>query len=269
METGKYDNISLNDYHKLPGWSKTALDHINRSPAHFMQWRDEPKEQTPAMLFGSAFHCAVLTPKLYGKYYITAPQIDKRSKEGKEKYAQFEKKAEGKTIITEENNTTIREMQKAIFSHPLASNLLSNGEAEQSFFWTDKRTGLKCKARPDYLRYDAICIDVKTTDNASIKSFQRSMYNYRYYVQGAFFLDGIFQSTNINCDNFVIIAIEKEKPYGIMIYCLDDLAIDTGRIEYEKNLDTCLDFENDPEKYKTVYPVSTDPVELSLPPWAD
>ena len=54
-----------------------------------------------------------------------------------------------------------------------------------------------------------------------------------------------------------------------MIYRLDDLAIDTGRIEYENNLETVLDMEKNPDKYKIVYPVSINPIELSLPAWAE
>lgn len=269
MDTGKYDNISLHEYHRMKGWSKSALDIIDKSPAHYLAWLRSEKESTPAQAFGSALHCAVLTPKLYEEQYAIAPECDKRTKTGKELYQDFLEKSAGKTPITSDQAAKIEEMKAALIAHPVAAPLLTNGEAEQSFFWIDPRTGLLCKCRPDYLRYDGICIDIKTTEDARFKAFQRSSYSYRYHVQGAYFTDGIFQATQKECSDFVIIAIEKEPPYGIMVYRLDDLAIDTGRVSYEMNLDTAKNFKEHPEKYTTVYPESESPVELSLPAWAD
>lgn len=253
----------------MEGWSKSALDLIDKSPAHYIAWLKSDREPTPAQSFGSALHCAVLTPRLYHEQYAIEPNIDKRTKIGKELYQEFIEKSEGKAPITSEQASKIEEMKTALFSHSLASKLITNGEAEQSFFWIDPRTGLLCKCRPDYLRYDGICIDLKTTEDSRFKSFQRSSYNYRYHVQGAYFIDGIFQATKKECSDFVIIAIEKEPPYGIMVYRLDDLAIDTGRVSYGMNLDTAKDFKENPDKYTTVYPESENPVELTLPAWAE
>ena len=269
MVKGKYDNISLSEYHRFSAWSKTALDKINRSPAHYLEWLANPPEQTPAMAFGSALHCAVLTPELYKDQYVLAPEVDRRSKAGKAAYEEFAATCEGKSIITAAIAGQVERVANAVFSHPLASQMLSNGEAEQSFFWTDPKTGLDCKARPDYQRHDGITIDLKTCADATFKEFQRSVYNYRYHVQGAFFMDGIFQATGKPCSDFVLIAVEKEPPFGIEIYRLDDLAIDTGRVAYCDNLTTVKEWQEHPEAYKTVYKNSASPIEMPLPPWSN
>jgi hypothetical protein len=269
IKPGKYDNISLSEYHKLPAWSKSALDKINRSPAHYLEWIANPPDPTPAMAFGSALHCAVLTPELYQKQYAISPICDMRTKIGKETYAAFAVESSGKTPINSENAARIEQIKTTIFEHPLASQILSNGEAEQSFFWTDPKTKLECKARPDYIRNDGICSDLKTCADATFKEFQRSVYNYRYHVQGAFFMDGIFQATGKQCSDFVLIAVEKESPFGIMIYRLDDLAIDAGRVAYQDNLLEIKQWKEHPEAYKTVYQLSQSPVEMPLPAWAE
>jgi hypothetical protein len=54
-----------------------------------------------------------------------------------------------------------------------------------------------------------------------------------------------------------------------MVYRVDDLAIDAGRMDYEKNLATAKDWESNPESYKVVYPISEQPIELLLPSWAE
>jgi hypothetical protein len=269
MKPGKYDNISLTEYHKLPAWSKTALDKINRSPAHYLEWIANPPEQTPAMAFGSALHCAVLTPELYQNQYVVAPAIDRRTTAGKAAWKEFETEMSGKSIISAESCGQIERMKVEILNHPLASQILSNGDAEQSFFWTDPKTSLDCKARTDYCRTDGIVVDLKTCENAGFKDFQRSVYNYRYHVQGAFFMDGIFQATGKQCTDFVLLAVEKEPPFGIMVYRLDDMAIDTGRAAYQDNLLEIKQWKEHPEAYKTVYQLSQNPVEMPLPAWAD
>jgi hypothetical protein len=268
MKTGKYDNISLKEYHSLPAWSKSSLDKINRSIAHYQEWKENPPEQTPALSFGSALHCAVLTPELYKIQYAITPICDRRTKIGKDIYSEFISGNEGKEFIDYEGASQIERIGNAIFSHPLASQLLTLGEAEQSFFWIDPKTELECKARPDYLRHDGICVDIKTCEDARFKPFQKAIYSYRYHVQGAFFMDGIFQATGMQCSDFVLIAVEKDPPYGIMVYTLDSLSIDIGRLEYQDNLLEVKQCKEHPEAYKTVYQLSQSPVEMSLPAWA-
>lgn len=269
MKIGKYDNISLEQYHKMEGWSKSSLDKISKSPAHYLEAKSNPKEPTAAMAFGSALHCAVLTPELYESEYVVAPICDRRTKEGKATWQEFVDKSAGKSIIDYDTSGKVELMKKTIFSHPLASSLLKSGEAEQSFFWEDPRTKLLCKVRPDYLRNDNVCIDLKTASSADFFEFQRSAYKFRYHVQGAFFIDGIFHSTGRQCDEFVLIVIETEPPFGLMVFVLDDDAINIGRVTYQRDLDTVVDWQEHPELYAAVYKESLSPVELSLPPWAN
>ena len=268
-KTGKVDGISLKKYHSLPGWSKSRLDKINRSPAHRVYAKENPKEPTPAQVFGSALHCMVLTPDLFKLEYAVAPKCDKRTNEGKIIISSFESLNAGKEILSSEQFEQIEGMKAAIFSHPLASQLLKDGEAEKSFFWIDEVTELQCKARPDYFRNDGICIDIKTTTDATFKEFQRDAYNFRYHVQAAFFMDGIYKSTKLEYTDFVIIAIEKEAPYGIIVYRMDEMAIDVGRDCYYRNLQTAKEWEENPDAFKTVYKISEEPIELTLPRWAE
>lgn len=267
MKPGKYNDISLTTYHKIPAWSKTMLDHISKSPAHYQTWEDNRPDPTPSMIFGAAFHCAVLTPLLYEKEYAIYPTIDKRTKKGKEVFEQFLALNNNKSIISFTDAAKIELMKKRLYAHPLASQVLTAGEAEQSFFWTDPETKIECKARPDYLRFDDICIDMKVSHNILMHDFQNTVYKFRYHVQGAFFMDGIFHSTNQLCKEFIIIAIEDEPPFGIMVYVLDDYAIAKGAETYHDDLRKIKHWREFPELYEVVYPESVDPIELSLPAW--
>jgi hypothetical protein len=267
MYSGKVD-ISLKEYHSCEGWSKSKLDQVNTSVAHHLYKKENPT-QTEAMIFGSVLHCLVLTPEIFATEFAILPVCDRRTKEGKEVYANFVASSGDKQVISLDFFEQATSMRNAIFGHKLASQLLRNGEAEKSFFWTDERTKMLCKCRPDYLRDDGICIDVKSTNDASFRSFQKSIFDFRYHVQAAYFSDGVEAATGSKVTDFVLIVVEKEPPYGIMVYILDDNAIEKGREEYRKNLDTIVDWSNNPDKYKTVYPISEDPIEISLPYWAE
>lgn len=269
MKHGKYDDITLEQYHSMEGWSKTKLDRLDKSVQYMLHCQEQGQDSTPAMVFGAAFHCAVLTPELYESEYIIAPKCDRRTKVGKELYASFLEEAEGKTVIDSEMAANIELMKTAIFNHPLASAFLKNGEAEQSFFWEDSETGLLCKCRPDYLTHTNVGIDLKTTDDARYESFQRTSLKFRYDVQAAFFTDGIFQAENRVVEDFVFIVIEKKPPFGIMVYVIDENFTEHGRLRYKENLRVAKDFENNPDNYKLVYPESEDPVSLLIPHWAE
>lgn len=55
----------------------------SKTPAHFKYQQSEQRKPTPAMIIGSAVHCATLEPEAFNERYIVAPKIDKRTKDGK------------------------------------------------------------------------------------------------------------------------------------------------------------------------------------------
>ena len=260
---GRYDDISLEQYHNdCPGWSKSSLDLVHRSMAHYLA---NEKKKTEALIFGSAFHSSILTPDLYKKEFCIMPECDRRTTVGKQIYAQFQIENIGKEIITNEQSDSIKKMTESIFSHPIAKNLFNSGDAEHSFFWNDKETGLKCKCRPDYLRTDEICIELKSTKDASYDSFTKDVANYRYYVQGAYFKDGINNSGS-GCKEFIICAVESAPPYNVALYRLDDEALIVGRAMYRADLQRVKKFfeVDENERWAGYVPVIND---LYLPPW--
>jgi hypothetical protein len=267
FKIGRFDDISLENYHKMEGYSKSALDKVHKSMAHYFENLESPKEQTEAMLIGSAFHCKVLTPDIFDEQYAVAPDFgDLRTKSNKEAFEEFKNDNIGKHIIKSDKGKALIEMSQSVLSHPVASQLLTDGDAEHSFFWIDKKTQLKCKCRPDYLRRDKIVIDLKSTDDASYFSFQRSIVNYRYHVQAAFFCDGITDVTKVIHNTFILIAVENKPPYAVAVYNVDPDAINTGRIGYQIDLDKIVEYYKSEIKWAG-YPCMIQ--EMLLPNWVN
>lgn len=74
MKPGIYRSISNENYHGGPGVSKSGLDLIARSPAHFhaAMTSANDNESTAAQQLGTAFHALVLEPAEFAKQYTLA-----------------------------------------------------------------------------------------------------------------------------------------------------------------------------------------------------
>ena len=229
--------MTNSEYHANKAVSKSDLDLINRSPLHYINAAQNPKEQTESMLFGSVVHKLVLEPETFAAEYIAAPKCDRRTKEGKARWQEFIDNITTETVISEEMLTEATAVAEAIRKNPVADKLLKGGKSEESYFWTDSVTGIECKCRPDYLRPDGIVVDLKTTENASPEKFVKSAYDYRYYVQAWWYLHGLKQC-GIDAHDFIFIAVEKKPPYAVCVYAADDLMLQLGEREAVENLRT-------------------------------
>ena len=168
--------------------------------------------------------------------------------------------------LSDDELDTVKRCRDAVANHPVARNLIDAGDPETSHFWEDEDTGLMCRCRPDAdLANDGILVDLKTTRDARKRDFQRSMANYGYHTQGAFYLDGSSAASGQVRHTFIFIAVETSEPYGVRIYRLGDEAVDRGRQQCRRNLQTLADYYNDELKWTGYEPGVT---ELSLPAWA-
>ena len=171
------------------------------------------------------------------KEFAVAPNVDRRTKEGKELWSKFVAESEGKDVITEEQFEVIDAMRNAMLATPFVSKLI-NGEHEVSLFWTDEDTGIKCKCRPDSLNDKLkIVVDYKTCDNAETRHFMRKAIDLGYDLQASYYLDGVKSTTGLDCI-FVFIAQEKKPPYAVNILQADDVFIRSGRQLYKDMLAT-------------------------------
>lgn len=255
--------ISNADYHAHPAVSKSGLDKIAQSPAHYLAYLNGAERDTEAKIFGTAFHDFVLLPDTFAKQYTVLPDdFNARTKDGKALAAQI--KAAGQTPLKTGQMADIKGMAAAIAAHPRAAALLQGGQAEQSIFWTDGDTGIDCRCRPDYLHPSGIIVDLKTTADAAPAEFARSVANYRYHVQDAFYSEGYYQATGKWPRGFVFIAVEKTAPYAVAVYSLDEEAKAYGRELWQRDL-AALQNARQTEIWQAYNPeIQT----LSLPAWA-
>lgn len=262
---GIYYGLSNEAYHAGPGISKSSLDVLAKTPADFhdryLAANRVQQIETPAMAFGTAFHTAVLEPDVFARY-VVLDKVDRRTKAGQAAHEDAIAKAaeQGGRVISREDFDLISAMSSAVARHP-AAEIFKNGQPELSVYWIDEDTGVLCRCRPDWLGAGVI-LDLKTTDDASPAEFTRSAYNYRYWVQAAFYLDGL-AANNVWIKDFVFLAVQKKRPHHVIGYEAAYELIEAGRKKYKSLLHLYSDCAG-----SGLWPGYPEWSYLTLPVWA-
>ena len=247
--------------------SRSNLVRVLRSPAHAMA--DRGTSPGRAMVVGSACHALALEgPEAYAARYAVAPRVDRRTKAGKVAWAAFSdmSKMTGQEVLTAVEGDQVEAMAMAARAFkPFAELLDQPHTAEGSLVWTDKDSGLLCKARPD-LAAEGVLVDFKTSRDARPRPFARDAVDYGLDMQAAFYLDGwrAVHGESLRGKLFAFCVVEKTAPHGVVWYYPDDAMIDNGRARYKRALALwayCVEAGEWPS-------YSNQPQMLSLPPWA-
>lgn len=219
------------EYHSRSEISCSQIKTILKNPYEFLA--KVKKEPSKAMDFGSCVHKLVLEPEEFDKEFAIVPDIDKRTKEGKELYAQFMMQHGSKTLLNNEDFEKAKWCSQIALE--IAGTFFKNGKAEQSYF--SELDGVPVRCRPDYYIEDkGIIVDVKTTADASKDGFTKSVANFGYHIQNAFYIDTM-RSLGLKADKFMFVAIETKEPFMIGLYELDETSIEHGRSQYKKALE--------------------------------
>lgn len=244
------------DYHRLPLASKSGLDKIAKSPAHFRC--KQIKEQSKAFRIGSATHSLVLE----GIAPTVRPEFAGAG--SRSARAEWDAAHEGALILSDDEATDVHGMSASIALHPIAGPLLrrTDGRPEVSALWTCPDTSVECKSRFDWLLPREI-VDLKTTADASAEAFARSVASFRYHVQDAFYSQAA-ASCDLDIDQFTFVCVEPAPPYAVAVYRLNDFARQIGRALYLRDLRVLKECRERNEW--PAYPVEIR--ELALPRWA-
>lgn len=224
--------ITNEEYHHGDEWgpmlnASAVKVLIGETPAHFKYFRDHPVETTKAMKIGTAVHTAILEPEKFEIEVVAVPKMDKRTKEGKVEFAQFQADHAGKLHLDEKDFALVRSMADSVEANADARNLLLGMPIrEQSIKWKDETFGCWCKARPDMLGFkgqpgglNAIG-DVKTTKK-NAKTFRFQAQDFGYLIQARFYCRGMKKLTGKEW-KFIFLAVEKAPPHCVSFHVVND-----------------------------------------------
>lgn len=223
---GIYFNLSNEDYQNDPAISCSNIKDLLISPRKF--WKNSnfnPRKKdrgTDAKAIGSALHCYLMERERFFLEYIILPKLEVDSdfyrtesiksdflnnfELYKTKDAKTFKYVGIKSVLKEEEFEEIKEAIEYLESLEESCELFKNGYAEVSIFWKDEATGLMCKCRPDWLATNWIA-DYKSL--TSIDKIKKGICDYKYFIQQAFYLEGLNQIRKFLKENNI------SAPHGI------------------------------------------------------
>lgn len=198
--------------------AKTLLD----CPARFAWQREHPVVKD-AYDFGSVAHTLLLG---LGEDIVVIDAADWRTNAAKaERDAAREA---GRVPILVGDYARAVALVDAVRAHPVAGRIFDplKGRPERSLYWIDPATGITCRGRLDWEMSNAI-VDLKTAVTAAPQRFSRSLVDYGYALQAAWYQDGYEVLTGERLP-FVHVVVEKEPPHLVAVYQVDADALAYG-----------------------------------------
>ena len=207
------DRAAYDDMTAAVNWS--TLKYACTSALAYQHALETPREDTDAMRLGRLVHTAVFEPESLDTEYITWTGGIRRGGE----WEAFKAAHARLTIIKPEDLEAALRISFAVRSHKVAGRLLAKGQAESTVTWRDADTGIRCKARLDWItsRY---LVDLKTSRDIDARAFGRTAGQMLYHGQLAFYQMGL--EANGLKRKAKIIAVENEAPYDVAVYGLSD-----------------------------------------------
>lgn len=243
------------DYRAMEGLNQSYLKKVyTHGVPHAENQRLNPMEKTPALVMGSLFHTLVLEEDQFNNRYAVLPDLDRRTKEGKLLYAEFEAASGGKDLIKEAELATAMRMRDSAAPlmyegvRPDRTNAMNevsySGILEVEYKWKgeDERIELPFKIRCDMvvvLKEDEKNIieirDIKSLASLSDNDVIGSAKSHLWSMQCAFYRDVVYKHDVLN-SRFVYVATEKEAPNMSRRYVCSEEMYQRGRAQYKQAL---------------------------------
>jgi len=279
---GIYSGISLDDYHGKtdlldgPSISKSMLKHLipahGGSPKAFWgRWKFNPdhieQKTTKALDFGKAAHARLLGDEVFDEKFAVLPEQYPDFKTAAAREWRDARIAEGKTVITRDDDERIQRIHADASRHPLIKSGILNGRIERSMFWKDPKSGIWLKARPDAIPdADGVFADLKTAGDFDEDFLERQVFDACYYLQAAI-TRMVCRGLKIPFETFALIYVLKDDVPDTAHAEVSVHEIDRGERVVRWCLDTirhCLDTG----EWPGARPFDDGTRHLQMKPWA-
>jgi len=221
--------MSEKEYRAHPAIAQSTLKLLDRSPAHARWAMNHPKEPTDAMQIGTCLHALVLEGRT--DFVVLPAAAGGNSAAAKAIKAGFIMENPGKIILSHSDAEKVGAMALGVERCKTAMKMLSLvTEPEKAIFWEE--SGIQFKALLDAPLALGV-MDLKSTMDASLEEFERSIYKYGYHIQAAHYLAGA-AANGLPCENFYFLPVESSAPNCARVLMLDHGAIEVGEKERQR-----------------------------------
>ena len=202
------------------------------SPARWRLEQAAPPRHSPAFDLGRAAHMLVLRDR---EAFEIVDAEDWRTKAARE--ARDGARAEGLVPLLAHQFDQVAAMAAALRRHPWAFEAFSRGAPEQTLLWTDAETGVRRRAKLDWLPDQGrIFADYKTAADISEDALQKAIFDHDHYMRAAWYLDGIRALKLAETPVYLFIFQCKEPPFEVRARQLAPVDLEWGRLRNARAL---------------------------------
>jgi len=250
------------DFETYRAWDAINWHTLSRlreeSPGHAKYEMEHGTKETEAMAFGSLTDFVLLEPGRFEKEAVVEPEIGEGLAPRRPTQRQIDAKKPspatveavrfwdewdvanaGKLVVKAADYQRVLEIERSVRTAQCQEYIIS-GRSQVCLVWVDRATGLLCKGRLDYERYDGMnhyITDLKTSRFAKRGYFEVMIYRLGYFGQMAFYHDGwaaLHDGESSLCNWLVA---EKEGPWVVKPYECGVKTLEAGRNAYRASLD--------------------------------
>jgi hypothetical protein len=229
--------------------SSSGLKRILDSPEQLQRYLLRQHESTPRLDLGTAVHCALLEPERFLREYVALPGHTADLFHAHDLALIEAQRGHPVHFITDAQMEVVQGICDQVARLPDIAALLRDGLAERSLFWRDTATGIRCNIRPDLLVMPHLILELKTTFDASLPVFQRTLRLQRYHLSAAMYLEGVRQLTGQSL-NYVYLVASRHPPYEVQSLVPDAATLEEGGRLFRQALLRVLAVEELRERYR-------------------
>lgn len=249
--------------------SSSMLKNALESPATYIQCLLERFKGTRSTDFGSLMHALVLEPCTANELVAIYPSDMTRVKH----CSSFKEINKGRLCLSLKEFIHAENLADKVLNEKFRGRkfheYVSEGIVEQSIYYTDPITGMRCRTRPD-LNHPEFTFDLKTTRYWSHEAFDRQAIDLHYdlsaymYTLSRCLLDanGSSLSTPLTPKPFVLLSVCTESPHSVFFRPTTSNFIDNGKKKYENAMaiiKACTQVQT--------WPAMGGEKEIDLSPW--
>jgi exodeoxyribonuclease VIII len=209
-------NISNEEYSRIDALNYSSFKHFLVSPQHYKDYLNTPQEETAAMRLGTAIHSAVLTPSDFADAYTYAPEVDRRTREGRLIWDEFVASNPNKVVLKKDEFDICIESSRSAHSNAFFKKHWSSKKCVVENAIIGEMFGVKVKGRIDlYDEETNTVIDLKSISvTPTLDACRTAMYTNMYHIQ-AFFYSYLIKQKYGRTPDFVFGFLEKKSPFSL------------------------------------------------------
>ncbi len=262
IQKNKLIKLSNDEYFSYPALSNSFLIAFDISPCHAYLH----KEQTKSQELGSYFHAGILEPEKLSEFLV-APSNNRNTNV----YKDFKNNNPGKIIFLEkemeENINDLNQIKHNLFQCEIEGfsfeEIYNRSQKEVVGIWSEN--DIKFKIKMDlHLETENLNIITELKSTTDALNFQKSVNNFQYYRQAYFYCNG---ATQINGKRSVFyhVPFEKQAPFGVKSYRLDDEYLRAGELATTRSIIKYLEWQKNGADKTIIYDKKTE--TLYAPSW--